>query len=96
MQVNKKIIQRVKIETVQAKITLDLSPCQECSSSLNFYLDCPFSEGNIVNPEICSEQCNVRCEALIYCDHCDFEEFIELFPKTGMPIQNRLEEKDTI
>ena len=96
MYTKKKIIQKVKIETVQAKILLDLAPCPDCTSSLNFYLDCPFGEGNIINPEICAEQCNVQCEALIYCEQCDYEEFIELFPRTGLPLKKGLEERDAV
>lgn len=87
---SRQIIQKVKIETVQAKVLLDLSPCPKCNGVLNFYLDCPFGEGNIVNPEICAEKCNVQCEALVYCEGCDYEEFLEIFPKTGLPIKKRL------
>lgn len=94
MQPRRRVIQKVRIETIQAKVLLDLSPCPECGSSLNFYLDCPFGDGNIVNPEICAEQCNVKCEALVFCEHCDYEEFIELFPRTGLPIKKGLEETD--
>lgn len=89
----KKIIQKVNIETVQAKILLDLSPCPKCGGSLNFYLDCPFGEGNIINPEICSEKCNVQCEALVYCEGCDYEEFLEIFPKAGLPVRYRLNDR---
>ena len=87
-----RIIQKVKIETIQARVLLDLAPCLKCNGTLSFYLDCPFGDANIVNPEICAEKCNVQCEALVYCDNCDYEEFIELFPKTGLPIKKRLSE----
>ncbi len=94
MQMNRQIIQKVKIETVQAKVLLDLSPCPKCKCDLSFYLDCPFGEGNIVNPEICSEKCNVQCEALVYCESCDYEEFVEIFPRTGLPLKKGLEDRD--
>ncbi|NHJ85821.1 MAG: hypothetical protein FK734_10185 [Asgard group archaeon] len=94
MQTKRKIIQKVKIETVQAKVLLELSPCPECGGSLAFYLDCPFGDGNIINPEICAEKCNVQCEALVYCDECDFEQFIELLPNTGLPLKKGVEERD--
>ena len=90
MYSKRKIIQKVNIETVQAKVLLELTPCPKCSGSLSYYLDCPFGEGNIVNPEICTEKCNVQCEALVYCENCEYEEFIELFPRTGIPIKNNL------
>ena len=92
---NNNIIQKINIETVQAKVQLKLAPCPKCSGNLSFYLDCPFGDGNIVNPEICSEKCNVHCEALVYCDSCNYEEFLELFPRVGMPIKNGLKENDT-
>lgn len=91
---NKKIVKRINIETVQAKISLDLSPCPECGGILNFYLDCPFSDGNIIIPAICAERCSVQCEALIYCEECDYEEFLELFPQTKKVSETEVEEKD--
>lgn len=96
MHNNRRLIQKVKIETVQAKVLLDLKPCPDCAGTLNFYLDCPFGDGNIINPEICSEQCNVRCEALIFCEHCDYEEFIEIFPRSGIPLNSGLKESDAV
>jgi len=96
MQTKKKIIQKIKIETVQARVRLDLSPCPGCEGSLNFYLDCPFGDGNIVNPEICAEKCNVQCEALIFCEQCDYEEFVELFPRSGFPLRKGLAERDAV
>jgi hypothetical protein len=96
MQNKRKIIQKVKIETIQAKVSLDLAPCPDCNGMLSFYLDCPFGDGNIVNPEICAEQCNFKCEALVYCETCDFEDFIELFPKAGLPIRKGLKERDAV
>jgi hypothetical protein len=89
MQTKRRLIQKVNIETVQARVLLELAPCPKCGGSLSFYLDCPFGDGNIVNPEICSEKCNVQCEALLYCEECDFEQFIELFPRTGLPIKKK-------
>ncbi|HUU79301.1 MAG TPA: hypothetical protein VMX55_13230 [candidate division Zixibacteria bacterium] len=94
MQVKRSLIQKVKIETVQAKVLLELSPCPKCSGSMSFYLDCPFGEGNLVNPEICAEKCNVNCEALVYCEECDYEEFIDLFPRTGLPLKKGVEDKE--
>ncbi|NHJ47961.1 MAG: hypothetical protein FK733_09250 [Asgard group archaeon] len=96
MQKKQRIIQKVKIETIQAKVSLDLAPCPDCRGMLSFYLDCPFGDGNIVNPEICAEQCNIKCEALIYCEHCDYEDFIELFPKSGLPVRKGLKERDAV
>jgi len=94
MEPKRRLIQKVKIETVQAKVLLDLQPCPDCGGEMNFYLDCPFGDGNIVNPEICAERCNVTCEALIYCERCDYEEFVEIFPLSGLPIKERLREED--
>ncbi|NHK30202.1 MAG: hypothetical protein FK730_02545 [Asgard group archaeon] len=96
MRSKRNIIEKVKIETIQAKVTLKLAPCPECGGMLSFYLDCPFGDGNIINPEICTEQCNVKCEALVYCESCDYEDFIELFPKTGLPLKKGLKERDVV
>ncbi len=94
MEHKRRLIQKVKIETVQAKVLLELKPCPECGGEMNFYLDCPFGDGNIVNPEICSERCTVSCEALIYCEQCDYEEFVEIFPLSGLPIKERLSKSE--
>ncbi|TFF97197.1 MAG: hypothetical protein EU547_05000 [Promethearchaeota archaeon] len=96
MSENEKIIKRVNIETVLAKVDLKLSPCPRCGGALSFYLDCPFSDGNIINPEICTEKCNVPCEALVYCEECDFETFVELVPKSGLEVhERRIKEQDS-
>ncbi|MEA2071021.1 MAG: hypothetical protein U9O98_06995 [Asgard group archaeon] len=94
--VHKNLIKRVRIETIQAKVNLDLEICPECGGSLHFYLDCPFGEGNIINPEICMKRCNIACEALVYCENCNFEEFIELFPESGIPFKPKARDYEKI